>query len=507
MAIIYSASNTPPRSSPWATRLPPISSPTMENLLCTPIGQIPGIQETVKRTFSSGKTRPLAWRKNQLHQLARLVQENIDVLVDATMQDLGRPKQETLFIEIGPIIERSVLSAERLEEWAEPETPEVPDWQKEWRPKIYKASKGTVLIIAPWNYPIILSLQALIGAIAAGCTAVVKPSEVAPASAQLLAELFPKYLDTFAFAIVNGGVPETTRLLEMQWDHIFYTGNGRVARIVAAAAAKDLTPTTLELGGKSPVIIDPAYNMHIAAKRILWGKVNNAGQICVAPDYVLISRSKQDEFVAALKTNYDSFFPDGALGSASYGRIVNPIHHARLKSLLDRTKGTVVLGGAVTGSVGFEPTVVKDVRSGDSLMEEEIFGPILPIIPVDSIEDAIRFVNSRPHPLVVYPFTDDQILKQKLLEEIISGSIVFNDTVGQLGVSALPFSGIGESGHGVQVMKYTYDAFTHLRASLDLPQDVEPSLEIRYAPYNEQSDGFKIMTMAVGTDIPPPKSH
>jgi len=391
-----------------------------------------------------------------------------------------------------------------LDAWAAPEHPEVPDLQKGWKPTLLKAPKGTVLIISPWNYPFILTFQPLIGAIAAGCCAVIKPSELVPHVSQLIAELLPKYLDSSAYRVVNGAVQETTKLLELQWDHIFYTGNGRVARIIASAAAKHLTPLSLELGGKSPVLVDSAYDMDLAAKRILWGKCNNAGQICVAPDYILVPRAKQDELVQAFKKAYESFFPDGALGTSYYGSIVNESHFKRLSSLLDRTGGEkvtdVMQGRKDAVRKRIEPTVVTNVKDGDALLEEELFGPILPIVPIDSLDEALAFINARPHPLVLYAFTEDPFVKQRLIDETQSGGIVFNDTFQQLAVTELPFAGVGESGYGYQVLKYTYDAFTQLRSSIDMPKEAEPSLQLRYPPHGPEA--VKALTSAVHLSIP-----
>ncbi|KAG6831116.1 hypothetical protein H0H87_006141 [Tephrocybe sp. NHM501043] len=337
----------------------------------TPIDEIPKIHEALRASFRKGLTQPIAWRRHQLHQLVRMVQENADALAASLASDLGRPRQEAFMAEIGAVVEKVLISAKKLEEWTKPvQVKNVPDWQKSWSPTIYKGSKGTVLIIAPWNYPMILSLQPLCGAIAAGCCAVIKLSELAPNYGALLAQLLPRYLDQSAYRIVLGEVPEATKLLEFQWDHIFYTGNGRVARIIAAAAAKHLTPLTLELGGKSPVIVDGTFDIALAAKRILWGKINNAGQICVAPDFVLVLQEKQDELTAALKAAYNSFYPEGALNSTSISRIVSDSHHKRLRGLLSRTRGEIVFGGQTDEKKGFEPTVVKNVAEGDSLLEE-----------------------------------------------------------------------------------------------------------------------------------------
>ncbi|KAG2344156.1 aldehyde dehydrogenase [Suillus weaverae] len=470
--------------------------------MATLVSTIPKVRDALRATFRSGLTRPITWRQHQLYQLARMAQNERELICDALKKDLGKPKTEVLMAEVGSVIERAVKSAEHLPEWAKTEYPKVADWQKSWKPTLYKAPRGTVLIISPWNYPMILTFQPLIGAIAAGCTAVLKPSELVPTFSQLLEEIVPKYLDPNMCRVVNGAVPETSKLLELQWDHIFYTGNGRVARIIATAAAKHLTPLTLELGGKSPVIIDSAYDIDLAAKRILWGKCNNAGQICVAPDYVLVQRGKQDELVKAFQKHYNAFFPEGALDSPLFGSIVSDLHHKRLTSLLSRTKGKVVLQGrADAARRRLEPTIVMDVADGDSLLEEEIFGPILPIVPVDSFKQAINFVNARPHPLVLYAFSDNEGVKQQLVSETQSGGIVFNDTFQQVAVNELPFAGVGESGYGNQVMKHTYDTFTQLRSSIDMPKEAEPYLAIRYPPHSEEA--VKALTAAVYTRIPP----
>ncbi|GLB44380.1 putative aldehyde dehydrogenase family protein [Lyophyllum shimeji] len=473
-----------------------IESPTYPSLSphatmkATPVDEIPKIRAALRENFRKGITRPLSWRRHQLLQLARMMQENADALAESLALDLGRPRMEAYFAEVGAVMDRAIICAQKLEEWTKPESVDVPDWQKSWSPTIHKASKGTVLIISPWNYPLILTLQPLYGAISAGCCAVIKPSELAANYAALLAQLVPKYLDHSTYRVVLGAVPETTKLLELQWDHIFYTGNGRIARIIATAAAKHLTPLTLELGGKSPVIVDGTFDIGLAAKRILWGKINNAGQICVAPDHVLVLREKQEELAAAFKAAYDLFYPEGALNSTSISRIVSDAHFERLKGLLERTKGEIVFGGKTNVKRGFEPTIVKNVAEGDSLLEEEIFGPILPLVPVDSVQEAIEFVNSRDHPLVLYVFTEDPKTKKAIIEETMSGNLVFNDTFQQLSVNELPFGGVGESGYGRQVLKYSYENFTYDRACIDVPKSAEPTLELRYPPYTEEKLAF-----------------
>ncbi|KAF7428308.1 hypothetical protein PC9H_007529 [Pleurotus ostreatus] len=450
------------------------------------------MQSTSINEIPLGVTQSLEWRRHQLLQLAKMAQDHAEEWLQAIAADLGRPIAETHLMEIGPVVERAVVSAALLETWAAPEvfTNVVLDWQKSWKPTVYRAAKGVVLIVGPWNYPMILILQPLSGAIAAGCCAVVKPSEVAPRFASLLAKLLPRYLDPSAFRVVLGGPDIGARMMEYRWDHVFFTGGEKIGRIIAAAAGKLLTPVTLELGGKSPVIIDSKYDIKLAAKRILWGKIANCGQLCVSPDHVYIAREKQEELIAALKECCHQFFPDGALGSGSIGHIVNETHFNRLKSLLARTQGTIVLGGQTDDKLGMEPTIVAEVTADDSLMEEELFGPILPILPVNSIEDAISRIRSGPHPLMMYVFTNDQEIKKNVLANTISGQITFNDTLSELAVKELPFGGIGASGSGYYNSRYGFDTFSYLRSSIDMPRDAEQSLEFRYPPFTEEKVAF-----------------
>ncbi|KAH7908395.1 aldehyde dehydrogenase [Hygrophoropsis aurantiaca] len=444
------------------------------------------IRETLRATFKKGTTRPIEWRQRQLKQLVKMCQEKYEDFYEALQIDLGKPRVEVLLGEVGAVIARATKSEQQVAEWAKPEHPEVHGEHAKWNPTVHKAPRGTVLIISPWNYPIILTLQPLIGAIAAGCCAVVKPSEHVPTFAQKLALFLPDYLDRSAYQVVNGEAGVAQKLLGLQWDHIFYTGGGRVARIIARAAAEHLTPMTLELGGKSPVVIDDKYDVELAAKRILWGKCNNAGQICVAPDYILCPRNIQAKLVSAFSEHYRKFFPEGALKSDDFGKIVNDAHVERLTSLIKDTKGTIVLGGNHDGRK-LEPTIVQDVEEGDPLLEDEIFGPILPIVPVDSLDDAIRFIQARPHPLVLYAFTDNDDFKGRLINETQSGGIAFNDTFQQLAVNELPFGGVGESGYGYQIMKYTFDTFTQLRSAVDVPKGSETDMERRYPPHNKEA--------------------
>jgi len=375
-----------------------------------------------------------------------------------------------------------------VDKWAKPEKPPFTINGAPMRPVIYKEPKGVVLIISPFNYPIWLCISPMAGAIAAGNAVVIKPAETTPHVSSLFAELVPKYLDPELVAVVNGAVPETTKLLDLTWDHILYTGSGRVGRIVSAAAAKHLTPVSLELGGKSPVFIDPNCDLETAAKRILWGKVVNAGQTCVAPDYVLVPEDFQDKFVNALKEVSEQFYPKSASEPGAYSRLVTPQAFKRVKGLLDNTKGKVVFGGDTDEATKFiAPTVVKDVSVDDSLMSEEIFGPILPVVPVKDLNEAIAFVNNNDHPLALYVFSRDEGYKRKVFDSTQSGAAIANEVIIHPGIEGLPFGGTGPSGHGYHSGKYSFDMFTHLRSSMDSPSWVDRILGFRFPPYTNQS--------------------
>ncbi|EGO03972.1 hypothetical protein SERLA73DRAFT_175681 [Serpula lacrymans var. lacrymans S7.3] len=460
-------------------------------LVYTPLDEIDEIYTSLRQGFSSGKLKSVAYRKIQILQVAYLLQDNIQRFKDALAADLGRPSLESSFLELNAVLGDTKVVYDRVDKWAKPERPPFSLNFAAMRPVIRKEPKGVVLIISPFNYPIFLTIGPLVGAIAAGNTVVIKPSELSPAVSGLFAELVPKYLDPDVARVVNGAIPETTKLLEYPWDHILYTGNGRVAKIVCAAAAKHLSPVTLELGGKSPVIIDPGCDLKTAAKRILWGKVVNAGQTCVAPDYILVPRHFQDKLVDALKEVHDEFYPKGSSVSPDFSRIVSTSHFNRIKRLLDSTQGTVAIGGDTDESKKFiAPTVVKDVQEGDALMSEELFGPVLPIVPVDSVDDAIAYVNRHDHPLALYVFSQDAAFKAKVFDNTQSGAAIANEVVIYIGADGLPFGGIGPSGSGYHTGKYSFDLFTHFRSSMDSPSWVDVFLGNRFPPYTAKKEGI-----------------
>ncbi|KAJ7197880.1 NAD-aldehyde dehydrogenase [Mycena rebaudengoi] len=439
----------------------------MATLEYTPIEEIDKIHGELRAGFNSGKTKSVAYRKYQLLQLAYLVRDNEERFVEALRLDLGRPVFETQFLEIGASISELLEAHKNVDEWAKPEKAPFSLNFTFMRPVTYKEPKGVVLIISPFNYPLWLCMSPLAGAIAAGNTVVYKPSESNPATASLLAELFPKYIDPSLLRVVNGAIPETTKVF-------FYTGSGRVGRIVATAAAKHLTPVSLEV---FPGLHRPCLGSAVGRKRILWGKFTNGGQTCVAPDYILVPRAFQDKFVDALKVAYANFYPETTAAVPTppqwLTKMINEPAFKRVTSLLQNSKGTIVCGGQVDEATKFiAPTIVKDVQADDSLMSEEIFGPVLP--------SAIAYVNAHDHPLALYVFSQDASYKKKVFESTQSGSAVANETIIIGGVSGLPFGGIGPSGRYLEshfisppmptaLHSMDFKPSPTLRASIDSP--------------------------------------
>ncbi|KZT73583.1 aldehyde dehydrogenase [Daedalea quercina L-15889] len=460
----------------------------MSKLEYTPVEEIAKIHADLNRGFRSGKTKSIDYRRDQLLRLAYLLKDNKKRFQEALFADLGRPAGESNLLEIDSTIGQVKDAYDGVKKWSATERVAFSATWFPMNPSIRKEPKGVVLIIAPFNYPVLLLLGPMASAMAAGCAVVVKPSELTPATSALMAELVSTHLDQDLYRLVNGAIPETTKLLELPWNHILYTGNGRVGKIVSRAAAEHLTPVTLELGGKSAVVVDANCDLPTAARRILWGKVANAGQICLAPDYILVPRSFQDTFVAALQRTFYEFFPVDPLKApeGTMAHIVSDAHVQRLGRLLDETHGTIAFGGQVDAARKFiVPTVVKDVKTDDALMSEEIFGPILPVVPVEGVEEAIDIINSREHPLAVYVFTKDAKFKAKVFDNTQSGAAIANEVVIHLAVDHLPFGGIGPSGSGYTTGKFGFDTFTHLRATIDNPSWVDKLLmSARYPPYD-----------------------
>lgn len=441
---------------------------------------ISNLAEDLRSTYRLGITRPLEWRRRQLKQMLAMLTDNEAEIMAALKTDLGKPTVEGFITDIAFVTGEIKAMLKNLRKWNETVRVPTPVVALPAKSRLIPEPLGVVLVIAPWNYPVQLLLVPAAGAIAAGNAVVMKPSEVSSATSEVLARLVPEYLDPSAIAIVEGGVPETTNLLEQQFDHIFYTGNGTVGRIVMQAAAQHLTPVTLELGGKSPVIIDESANVKVAARRIAWGKWLNAGQTCVAPDYILVHESRTQELIDGLRGAIAEFYGNDPAKSDSYGRIVSPRHFDRLRSLMNG--GTPVIGGETSADERYiAPTVLADVDMSSALMSEEIFGPLLPIVPVPSVDKAIEAVNNRPHPLALYVFSEKERVIEDVLARTTAGGVTVNGTIMHLTNPHLPFGGVGESGMGGYHGQAGVRLFQHMKPVLARSTKVDPSLA--YPPY------------------------
>ncbi|MFF6908829.1 aldehyde dehydrogenase family protein [Streptomyces sp. NPDC012389] len=424
----------------------------------------------LRATFRTGRTKDLTWRTGQLERLRALLTEHGDDLADALRADLGKSRKEAYRTEIDFTVREIDHTLEHLADWLRPEPAPVPPHLAPTGATAQTVLDplGVVLVIAPWNYPVQLLLAPVVGALASGNCVVAKPSELAPATSAAVARLLPQYLDTEAVGVVEGAVEETTALLEQHFDHIFYTGNGKVGRIVMTAAAKHLTPVTLELGGKSPVFVDRGTDLKAVAGRLASGKFLNAGQTCVAPDYVLTDPETAPALAEALAGAVEGLFGADPAEHPEYGRIVNERHFDRLTGLLD--SGRTVTGGAHDrDSKYIAPTVLADVAPDAPVMGEEIFGPILPLVTVDGLDEAIAFINDRDKPLALYAFTDSPAVRERLLAETSSGGVGIGLPLAHLTVSDLPFGGVGESGMGNYHGRYSLETFSHRKAVLDTP--------------------------------------
>jgi aldehyde dehydrogenase (NAD+) len=449
----------------------------------TPVERIPEIVNELRDGFRSGVLRDVAARAEHLRRLRTLIDEQQERLIDALVADLGKPRIEAYITDIAFTINEIDHALKHLDSWTKPSKVKVPLTLKPGKASVHPEPLGTVCIIAPWNYPVQLLFGPLVPALAAGNTAVLKPSEVTPTVAALVAELVPVYFEPTTVAVVTGAVEETTALLEQRFDHIFYTGNGKVGRIVMRAAAEHLTPVTLELGGKSPAIVAADADIRVAARRIAWAKFLNAGQTCVAPDYVLVDASVEDELLAALTEAITAFYGDDPRASGDYARIVNERHHDRLTHLLEAGgyDATVIGGTSDRASRYVAPTVLAGVKPDADVMSDEIFGPILPVLTVDDIDEAIRFVNDRDKPLALYVFSGSDDTLDRVVADTSAGGVCLNHAVLHLAVADLPFGGVGESGMGAYHGKVGFDTFSHRKAVLTKHTKPDPSL--MYPPY------------------------
>jgi aldehyde dehydrogenase (NAD+) len=447
----------------------------------TDLSAIPAAVARVRAAFDAGRTRPLAWRQQQLDRLIALHQDHKQEFLDALHADFGKPAFEAFASDVGQGLMEAKTARKKLKKWTAPER--IGGLPLMGRGRILREPLGVVLIIAPWNYPMGLLLSPLAGAIAAGNAVVLKPSEVTPHVSAALARRIPEYMDPEAITLVEGGVEETTALLEQRFDHIFYTGNGRVAQVVMEAAAKHLTPVTLELGGKSPCIVDADADIEVAARRIAWGKFINAGQTCIAPDYVLVHESKEEALVEALEQSVHDFYGNDPKATPDYARIVNHRHHERLSTLLK--DGLPAFGGQTDSDQNYiAPTVLRGVTPDSRIMQEEIFGPILPVLSVRSIDEAVAFVNGRDKPLALYLFTGSSEVEDDVLARTSSGGACVNGTLLHIMDARMPFGGVGPSGTGAYHGRHTFETFSHRKSVLTRGTRFDP--KIMYPPYSER---------------------
>lgn len=438
----------------------------------------------VRDAFERGVTRPIEWRERQLDALAHILKHEADELVSALVADMAKPPVEARFTDIGFTAAEIAHLRKNIGRWARPRRARLRLRDRPGRGSIVPEPLGVSLVIAPWNYPVQLTLSPMAASLAAGNAVVLKPSELVPTTSSVLARLVREHLDPEAVAVIEGGPETSTALLEERFDHIFFTGSTSIGRVVAQAAARHLTPTILELGGKSPVIVADDADIDIAAARIAWGKCLNAGQTCIAPDYVLVSPHLRDRLVDRVAGAIRRYYGDDPVASADLAGIVNERHLARLEALLVDHGGSVVVGGKAVAEVGkLSPTVVVDPDPASPLMQDEIFGPILPVVTVDDLGHAIRFVNARPKPLALYMFSKSRDTVRQVTRQTSSGGVCANHVMFHIGPPELPFGGVGSSGWGRYHGRSGFEALSNMKPVYERP--VRPELSLIYPPYTQ----------------------
>jgi aldehyde dehydrogenase (NAD+) len=447
------------------------------------------IQEIIsqqRQFFATGTPKNLEFRLNQLKKLKQVILENQEAILDALKADLNKPRLEAYLAEMS-VTQDIDYAMKHLKSWAKPKKVPVPLTQFPASASVYSDPLGVVLIISPWNYPFSLAISPLIGAIAAGNCAVIKPSEISANTSQILAKVINKNFEPGYLKVIEGGVETSQELLKEKFDYIFFTGGTKIGKVVMEAAAKHLTPVTLELGGKSPCIVETDIDLKTAAKRIIWGKFLNAGQTCVAPDYLLVNYQIKQDFLQALKGQIQEFYGSEPAKSSDYCRIINSRQFDRLVEFLK--DGKIIIGGEVNRSQSYiAPTILDQVSWDAPIMEDEIFGPILPVLEYQNLSEAIQKINERPKPLALYLFSKNKEKQEQVLRETSSGGVCLNDTIMQLGIPELPFGGVGNSGMGQYHGKASFDTFSHQKSVLR--KTFGFSLDFIYPPYTEKKLGL-----------------
>jgi aldehyde dehydrogenase (NAD+) len=436
--------------------------------------------------FKAGHTRAGGVRIEQLKAIRRMIDESRDAMYEALWHDLRRNRTDADLMDVDYNIREADYALKHLHSWVKPVHEPTPLLMEPGHVRVRRDPFGVTLIIGAWNEPYMLTLAPLVAAIAAGNTAVLKPSEIAETTAQQTADMVSKYLDPEAIAVALGGIPETTALLEQKWDLIFFTGSPPVGKIIHKAAAQNLIPAVLELGGKNPTIVHSSANIRSAARRIAFGRFVNSGHICTAPDHVLVWPEVKDELVAELKQAIHDFYGEDPKESPDYGRVINSRNFDRLAGFLSKDNGTIAAGGQTDPDQRYiGPTVLVDVPVDSPIMQEEVFGPILPVLEIDSVEKVIDWVNERPRPLGLYVFTEDEDIADRILEATNSGDACVNDCSVHPLVPELPFGGVGNSGMGKYHGRWGFEAFTNARGVLYHSAHIDPG--VKYPPYSEHT--------------------
>ena len=446
--------------------------------------KIDEILKKQRKFFNTGKTKNIKYRLEHLKKLKKSILENEEEIKKALKLDLNKSESESYMTEIGMTLSELSYDIRHVKSWCKNKRVGTPLAHFPSRSFILKEPYGVTLILSPWNYPFMLLIEPLIGAICAGNCAVLKPSEFAPNTANVIEKIIKECFEEDYVTVIQGDKDVSQALIEKNFDYIFYTGGTKVGKIVMQEASKNLVPFTLELGGKSPCIIDEKYSMHLAAKRLLFGKLLNAGQTCIAPDYVLVNENVKEELIEELKRVLKEFLGENVIENEDYPKIVNERHFARLSNLIEGEK--ILIGGKTDKKLlKIEPTILDNPKIDSKVMSEEIFGPILPIISYKTIEDAIAYVKKFEKPLALYMFTNDKKIQNRIMNEISFGGGCINDTIIHIANSNMGFGGVGYSGIGNYHGKRSFDTFSHERSitkkyGLDLP--------MRYMPYNDFKD-------------------
>lgn len=438
--------------------------------------------ENQRAYFKAGNTLDLPSRIAVLKDMKKWIQHYEAEILDALQKDLGKSNFEGYATEIGFVLDELGQAIRNAKDWARRERVGGILLNFPSANYIYKEPYGTVLIISPWNYPFQLLFAPAIGAIAAGNTAVLKPSELAPHTATLVNKIIAEHFDPNILTVIEGGVPETQTLTSLPFDYIFFTGSTPVGKIIMKAAAEHLTPVTLELGGKSPCIVDSSVNLSVTAKRIVWGKFVNAGQTCIAPDYILVEETFKEKLIEALRKEIRSFYGENPQKSADYGSIINQRHFDRLVGLIPEDRRDEVRTDRE--SLYIEPLILDNITWNDEVMKEEIFGPLLPVLTYADLNDAIAQIKSNDKPLALYHFTKKAETKERVLKEVSFGGGCVNDTLMHIANPNMPFGGVGASGMGAYHGKSTFDVFSHRKSVLMKPFALD--IPLRYPPYGDK---------------------